>query len=58
VPTHFKLNNGVMMPSVGFGTYGVTKAEPIYNAIVHAGYRSVDTGSVMKSEPGVGEAIQ
>lgn len=45
------------MPSVGFGTYGVTKAEPIYNAIVHAGYRSIDTGSVMKSEPGVGEAI-
>ncbi|MBB5066783.1 aldo/keto reductase [Granulicella mallensis] len=55
-----RLNNGVMMPSLGFGTYGLTGdvcMESVADAIT-AGYRLVDTAKVYRNEEAVGAGIK
>jgi 2,5-diketo-D-gluconate reductase A len=54
VPT-ITLNNGVEIPQVGFGTYGVGQRET--ELALAAGYRSLDTASIYGNEDGVGRAI-
>lgn len=54
------LNNGVKMPSLGYGVYQVDPAECercVLDAI-SVGYRSIDTAQAYYNEEGVGAAIQ
>lgn len=55
-----KLNNGVEIPCVGYGTF---RTEPVataaaVKAALQAGYRHIDTASLYKNEAGVGQAIK
>ena len=54
-----KLNNGVLMPQLGFGVWQVPDAEaaPAVAEALKAGYRSIDTAAIYGNERGVGEAI-
>jgi 2,5-diketo-D-gluconate reductase A len=55
-----RLNNGVMMPSVGFGVYQIPKSET-KQAVLQAlevGYRMIDTAASYFNEREVGEAIR
>lgn len=55
-----RLNNGVMMPALGFGTYslkGDLCTESVADAIA-AGYRLIDTAKVYKNEEAVGAGIK
>ena len=54
----FKLNNGMIMPAVGLGTYQILESKPITQAIVEAGYRHIDTAFVYDNEHIVGDAIK
>lgn len=58
VPDHYVLNNGTTIPSVGLGTAGVMKKEPLIPAFTQAGYKLVDTASWNKNEGAVGDAIE
>jgi diketogulonate reductase-like aldo/keto reductase len=50
-----ELNNGVAIPQLGFGTYGVGQRE--VELALGAGYRSLDTATIYENEDGVGRAI-
>ena len=55
-----RLNNGVMMPMLGFGTYslrGGVCTESVADAI-SAGYRLIDTAKVYQNEEAVGAGIK
>lgn len=55
-----RLNNSVMMPSVGFGVYQIDKSET-KTAVLEAlevGYRMIDTAASYFNEREVGEAIR
>lgn len=55
-----RLNNGVMMPSVGFGVYQIAKSKT-KQAVLQAlevGYRMIDTAASYFNEREVGEAIR
>lgn len=55
-----KLNNGVIMPILGYGVYQVDPAECercVLDAI-SVGYRSIDTAQAYHNEEGVGNAIE
>lgn len=55
-----RLNNGVMMPMLGFGTYGLRDdlcTESVADAIA-AGYRLIDTAKVYQNEENVGAGIK
>ncbi|ALE92861.1 oxidoreductase [Arthrobacter alpinus] len=53
------LNNGVIMPQLGFGVWQVPNAESATaaTAALNAGYRSIDTAAVYGNEEGVGQAV-
>ncbi len=55
-----KLNNGLDMPVVGFGTWQTPSGEvaetSVYQAL-KAGYRHIDTAAVYKNEASVGDGI-
>jgi 2,5-diketo-D-gluconate reductase A len=53
------LNNGVLMPQLGFGVWQVPNEESAaaVTAALHAGYRSIDTAAIYGNEEGVGQAI-
>ncbi|RPA62457.1 aldo/keto reductase [Aerococcus agrisoli] len=54
------LNNGVVMPQLGFGVYQIPAeetAEAVYQAI-KAGYRSIDTALLYRNEKETGEGIK
>ncbi len=55
----FRLNNGVMMPSVGFGVYQIPKSETIeaVGTALEVGYRLIDTAASYFNEQEVGQAI-
>ena len=56
----FKLNNGVIIPSIGFGTSPL-KDEVCYQAVrdaLDAGYRHIDTAAMYLNEAAVGQAIR
>ena len=55
------LNNGVMMPQPGFGTFMTKDGEEAVQAVkwaVETGYRHIDTAAVYDNEKGVGEGIR
>lgn len=54
----YVLNNGLTMPSVGLGTAGIMKKDPLVPAFTEAGYKLVDTASWNKNEGAVGDAIE
>jgi len=54
VPT-VGLNDGVTIPQLGFGTYGVDQDE--VEIALATGYRSLDTATIYSNEEGVGRAI-
>jgi diketogulonate reductase-like aldo/keto reductase len=58
IPT-ITLNNGVVMPQLGFGVFQVPDAETTaaVGAALSAGYRSIDTAAVYRNEKGVGIAL-
>ncbi|OMH37237.1 aldo/keto reductase [Tersicoccus sp. Bi-70] len=60
VTREITLNNGVRMPTVGFGTFQVPAehtAELVGSAF-EAGYRHVDTAALYRNEAGVGAAVR
>lgn len=55
-----KLNNGVKMPMLGFGTYGLS-GEVCQRSVaeaIAAGYRLIDTAKVYGNEESIGKAIK
>lgn len=55
-----KLNNGLKMPILGFGTYGLSGAlcqKSVLEAIT-AGYRLIDTAKIYGNEVEIGKAIK
>lgn len=55
-----KLNNGILMPRIGFGTNTLTGdigARSVYDAI-SVGYRLIDTATVYRNEESVGAGIK
>ena len=58
---NMKLNNGVEMPMLGFGTYQVTDPEECKNSVltaIRAGYRLIDTAVAYGNEEAVGAGIK
>lgn len=55
-----RLNNGVMMPSVGFGVFQVpqNETERVVAEAIEVGYRMIDTASSYFNEKEVGGAIR
>ena len=57
---YIQLNNGIKMPSIGFGVYQIpllmTK-QCVLDALA-IGYRHIDTAACYHNEEAVGEAIQ
>lgn len=55
-----KLNNGLEMPMIGFGTYQITPNTTLLNVAkaLRLGYRMIDTAQYYGNEEGVGEAIK
>jgi 2,5-diketo-D-gluconate reductase A len=58
IPT-ITLNNGVVMPQLGFGVFQVPDAETTaaVTTALKAGYRSIDTAAAYGNEKGVGIAL-
>ena len=56
-----KLNNGIKMPLLGFGTWKMSEGEETVKAIRYAlevGYRLIDTATLYGNEVSVGEAVR
>ncbi|MDO7907543.1 aldo/keto reductase [Paenibacillus sp. JX-17] len=55
-----KLNNGVVIPWLGYGTYKAKGTEVVegVKAAIDAGYRSIDTAAIYGNEEEVGRAIR
>jgi len=55
-----KLNNGVDIPVVGFGTFKIDdkNVKELVLSAVDIGYRHIDTASYYNNEKGIGEAIK
>ncbi|MBZ6472781.1 aldo/keto reductase [Streptomyces griseocarneus] len=53
------LNNGVVMPQLGFGVWQVPddEATAAVTTALEAGYRSIDTATVYENEVGTGKAL-
>lgn len=54
------LNNGVEMPSIGYGVFRITDTKECEKAVyeaIKAGYRLIDTASAYENEEAVGQAI-
>lgn len=54
-----KLNNGIVMPAVGYGTYQTAPAQTTENVLqaLRTGYRLIDTAQYYGNEAEVGEAL-
>ena len=54
------LNNGVVMPLIGFGVFQVPPeaTAKVVSSALQAGYRSIDTAAVYDNEVGTGDAIR
>jgi len=60
INTRVELNNGKMMPILGFGVWRAKNGEETYKAVsmaLEAGYRSIDTAAIYRNEESVGQAI-
>lgn len=61
IKTTLKLNNGVEIPMLGFGTFKAVAGEETENAVfaaLKAGYTHIDTATVYGNEESVGIAIK
>lgn len=57
----YKLNNGVLIPCVGFGTWQTPNDEVGYNSVkvaLEVGYKHIDTAAAYGNEVSVGKAIR
>ena len=56
----YRLNNGVRIPCVGFGTFKAAdgKSTEVLRTAIEAGYRYFDTASFYDTEESLGEAIK
>lgn len=57
---NIELNNGVMIPAIGYGTYKATNQDG-YSVIldaIRAGYRHLDTAKIYENEEEVGRAVR
>lgn len=57
----FKLNNGIEIPAIGFGTWQIEEGDNAYNAVktaIEKGYTHIDTAAVYGNEVSVGKAIK
>ncbi|MGC0318870.1 aldo/keto reductase [Kitasatospora acidiphila] len=54
------LNNGVVIPQLGFGVWQVPdeEAAAAVRTAIEAGYRSIDTAAIYENEAGTGEGIR
>ncbi|WP_326587030.1 aldo/keto reductase [Streptomyces sp. NBC_01294] len=54
-----KLNNGTLMPQLGYGVWQVpdAEAERAVGTALEAGYRSIDTAAVYGNEKGTGKGV-
>ncbi|MFD6968987.1 aldo/keto reductase [Streptomyces sp. NPDC059979] len=54
-----KLNNGTLMPQLGYGVWQVpdAEAERAVGTALEAGYRSIDTASIYGNEKGTGKGV-
>lgn len=53
---HYRLNNGVEIPVLGFGTWKAADGEEAYQAVLaalKAGYRHIDTAAIYQNEESV-----
>lgn len=58
---NMKLNNGYMIPEIGYGTWQSPDSEVTVNgakAAIACGYRHIDTAAAYKNEESVGEGIK
>lgn len=55
-----RLNNGVMMPAIGFGVFQIPaeETERIVSEVLETGYRMIDTAAAYFNEQQVGDAIR
>lgn len=57
---NIKLNNGVVMPQFGLGTFLVPDGQSAYETVKYAlkmGYRHIDTAQMYQNEESVGDAL-
>lgn len=56
----FRLNNGIWIPSLGFGTFKTPDAQAaqVVMDAIEVGYRHIDTAAVYENERGVGQGIK
>lgn len=58
---NMKLNNGYMIPEIGYGTWQSPDSEVTVNGVktaIACGYRHIDTAAAYKNEASVGEGIK
>lgn len=56
----FRLNNGVSIPSIGYGTWRVPESELCYNSVKQAlacGFKHIDTAAFYQNERSIGKAV-
>ena len=58
--TEITLNDGIIIPQVGFGVWQVTDdaAQPAVETALEVGYRNIDTAAIYENEAGVGRALK
>lgn len=55
----YKLNNGITIPEIGFGTWQLTEnVEQVIHWALNAGYTHIDTAAAYKNEKEIAEAIK
>lgn len=57
----FQLNDGIVIPSIGFGVFMIEPNGPTYEAVreaIRVGYRHIDTAAAYFNESDVGRAIR
>ncbi|HOP56683.1 MAG TPA: aldo/keto reductase [Bacillota bacterium] len=61
IKKHIVLDNGISIPSLGFGTWQIKNGKEAYDAVftaLEAGYRHIDTAAAYQNEESVGRAIR
>lgn len=58
---NIKLNNGILMPGIGFGTWKIKDYNQVIDVVkkaIEVGYRHIDTASVYGNEEAIGIALK
>lgn len=55
-----KLNNGIVMPQIGYGVYQISpnECERCVSDALKVGFRLIDTAQAYHNEEGVGNAVR